>query len=135
MLTTSPSRVDGLSAFVGHYDALVCDVWGVVHNGITAFERACDALVRWRAGGGRVLLLTNAPRPAGPIHEQLARLGVPREATTGMVTALTAYLAALTLPIEESPEPPSFLIATARGAELFSKLRAVATVPASSSAV
>ncbi len=48
--------------------------------------------------------------------------GVPREATTGMVTALTAYLAALTLPIEESPEPPSFLIATARGAELFSKL-------------
>ena len=87
MLTTSPSRVDGLSAFVGHYDALVCDVWGVVHNGITAFERACDALVRWRAGGGRVLLLTNAPRPAGPIHEQLARLGVPREAYDDLLTS------------------------------------------------
>jgi mono/diheme cytochrome c family protein len=48
--------------------------------------------------------------------------GVTREATTGMVTALTAYLAALTLPIEESPEPPSFLIATAQGGELFTKL-------------
>ena len=48
--------------------------------------------------------------------------GVTREATTGMVTALTAYLAALTLPIEESPEPPTFLLATARGGELFTTL-------------
>lgn len=56
--------------------------------------------------------------------------GVTREATVGMVTALTAYLAALTLPIEESPEPPTFMIATARGAELFAKLGcAVCHVP------
>lgn len=48
--------------------------------------------------------------------------GVTREATTGMVTALTAYLAALTLPTEESPTPPSFLIPTARGAELFTQV-------------
>jgi mono/diheme cytochrome c family protein len=48
--------------------------------------------------------------------------GVKREATSGMVTALCAYLAALTLPIEESPEPPPFTLALARGAELFDKL-------------
>ncbi len=56
--------------------------------------------------------------------------GVTREATVGMVTALTAYLAALTLPIEESPEPPSFMLATARGGELFDKIGcAVCHVP------
>jgi mono/diheme cytochrome c family protein len=48
--------------------------------------------------------------------------GVQREATAGMVTALTTYLAALTLPIEEVPEPPTFSMATAHGAELFIKL-------------
>lgn len=48
--------------------------------------------------------------------------GVTREATVGMVTALTTYLAALTLPIEESPEPPTFMMATARGGELFEKI-------------
>lgn len=87
MLTNSPPRVDGLAAFVGRYDALVCDVWGVVHNGVEAFGPACDALVRWREAGGRVLLLTNAPRPSAPIHEQLARLGVPREAYDDLLTS------------------------------------------------
>lgn len=62
-----------------------------------------------------------APYGDGPPADP-DRDGVTREATTGMVTALTAYLAALTLPIEEPPEPPSFLIATAHGAELFTTL-------------
>ncbi len=87
MLTNSPPRVDGLAAFVGRYDALVCDVWGVVHNGVEAFGPACDALVRWREAGGKVLLLTNAPRPSAPIHEQLARLGVPRAAYDDLLTS------------------------------------------------
>ncbi len=87
MLTNSPTRVDGLAAFVGRYDALVCDVWGVVHNGVEAFGPACDALVRWREAGGKVLLLTNAPRPSAPIHEQLARLGVPRAAYDDLLTS------------------------------------------------
>ena len=87
MLTNSPPRVDGIAGFVGRYDALVCDVWGVVHNGVEAFGPACDALVRWREAGGKVLLLTNAPRPSAPIHEQLAKLGVPREAYDDLLTS------------------------------------------------
>lgn len=87
MLTNSPPRVDGIAGFVGRYDALVCDVWGVVHNGVDAFGPACDALVRWREAGGKVLLLTNAPRPSAPIHEQLAKLGVPREAYDDLLTS------------------------------------------------
>ena len=87
MLTLSPPRVAGLATFAGRYDVLLCDVWGVVHDGVAAFPAACDALLRWRAGGGRVMLLTNAPRPSGPIHEQLARLGVPREAYDELLTS------------------------------------------------
>lgn len=87
MLTLSPSRISGLSALAADYDAVLCDVWGVLHNGVAAFPKACEALVKWREGGGKVVLLTNAPRPAGPIHEQLARLGVPREAYDDLLTS------------------------------------------------
>lgn len=87
MLTLSPPRISGLSVLSGGYDAIICDVWGVLHNGVAAFPEACEALVNYRAAGGRVLLLTNAPRPAEPIHVQLAQLGVPREAYDDLLTS------------------------------------------------
>ena len=43
------------------YDAVFCDLWGVVHNGVAPFEDAVTALQAFRAKGGRVILLTNAP--------------------------------------------------------------------------
>jgi HAD superfamily hydrolase (TIGR01459 family) len=62
------------------YDVLLCDVWGVVHNGIAAFPAACDALMRFRAGGGATILITNAPRSGEAVARILDRLGVPRQA-------------------------------------------------------
>ncbi|USI74105.1 TIGR01459 family HAD-type hydrolase [Sphingomonas morindae] len=55
---------------------LLCDVWGVVHDGVQAFAGARAALARWRGEGRTVVLVTNAPRPSAPIRRQLARLGV-----------------------------------------------------------
>jgi len=62
------------------YDALFCDVWGVVHNGIAAFAAACDALQRFRSRGGTAILITNAPRSGAAVGRILDRLGVPRAA-------------------------------------------------------
>ncbi|MDK9695960.1 MAG: TIGR01459 family HAD-type hydrolase [Siculibacillus sp.] len=87
MLRSVPPLVPGLSALATDYDVLISDVWGVVHNGLAAHPGACEALVEFRRGGGRVVLLTNAPRPSGPIHAQLASLGVPREAYDDLVTS------------------------------------------------
>lgn len=80
-------RIRGLSELAEAYDTLLCDVWGVVHNGIAGFPAAVDALRRFRAGGGRVVLLTNAPRPATPIRKQLRGLGVPDDAYDGLLTS------------------------------------------------
>ncbi len=80
------------------------------HLGIQAEELVAAA------GAQTATLLGDGP-PGDPDND-----GVTREATTGMVTALTAYAAALTLPIEESPEPPTFLMALGRGAALFTTL-------------
>jgi HAD superfamily hydrolase (TIGR01459 family) len=69
------------------YDVLFCDVWGVVHNGVAAFAEACDALARFRSGGGTVILLTNAPRPAAAVVRILDRFGVPRTAYDAIVSS------------------------------------------------
>jgi HAD superfamily hydrolase (TIGR01459 family) len=84
---TSPTPIQGLSELAGRYDVLLCDVWGVIHNGRESFPEACAALARFRAEVGPVILISNAPRPHPPVVEQLDALGVPREAWTRLVTS------------------------------------------------
>ncbi len=66
------------SALAPDYDVLLCDVWGVVHNGEVSFPAACDALMRARDQGKTVVFITNAPRPGEAVMRQLDRLKVPR---------------------------------------------------------
>ena len=79
--------IDGFSALAPDYDVVLSDVWGVVHNGVAAFPDACDALTRFRAGGGTVLLITNAPRPAHVVVKLLDHLKVPHQAYDGIVSS------------------------------------------------
>ncbi|HKR88064.1 MAG TPA: TIGR01459 family HAD-type hydrolase [Phenylobacterium sp.] len=84
---SAPSLAKGLSEIADRYDVLLCDVWGVVHNGRESFRGACEAMARFKAERGPVVLITNAPRPHGPILDQLDSLGVPREAWSRVVTS------------------------------------------------
>lgn len=79
--------IEHFREFSASHDVVLCDVWGVVHNGIAAFAEACDALARFRGGGGTVVLITNAPRPAASVVTQLRRLGVGDNAYDGIVTS------------------------------------------------
>jgi HAD superfamily hydrolase (TIGR01459 family) len=75
-----PGFIDHFEPLARDYDALFCDVWGVVHNGVAAFPAACDALMRFRRQGGAAILITNAPRAGASVERILDRFGVPREA-------------------------------------------------------
>jgi HAD superfamily hydrolase (TIGR01459 family) len=86
-----------LSAVVDRYDAVFCDVWGVIHNGRQHFPAAARALQSWRAAGKTVILLTNVPKPRGPIPAQLDRLTFPRDAYDAIVTSGDAIRAELRL--------------------------------------
>jgi HAD superfamily hydrolase (TIGR01459 family) len=77
----------GLRALAADYDVLFCDIWGVIHDGVRAFPAACEALGRWRAEVGPVILISNSPRPWDGVAEQLDELGAPREAWTAIVTS------------------------------------------------
>jgi HAD superfamily hydrolase (TIGR01459 family) len=83
----APPRVAGLSPLAPTYQFLLCDIWGVLHNGMAHFAASADALARFRAGGGKVLLISNAPRPGAVVTTQLDRLGVPRTAYDGVLTS------------------------------------------------
>jgi HAD superfamily hydrolase (TIGR01459 family) len=85
--TSRPAFVSGLKDLAPLYGALLCDVWGVLHNGVGAFPEAVEALVRFRTGGGSVALLTNAPRPKAYVVDQLLLLGVPNDAHDDVVTS------------------------------------------------
>ena len=60
---SAPQLISGLSDIADAYDVLLCDVWGVVHNGRTPYPKAMEALVAYRERGGAVVLISNAPRP------------------------------------------------------------------------
>ena len=53
------------------YDGFILDLWGVIHDGITGFPDACNALETFRKQGGIVILITNAPRPADSVQPGL----------------------------------------------------------------
>jgi HAD superfamily hydrolase (TIGR01459 family) len=93
-MTETLTSIDSIA---DRYDAILCDVWGVIHDGRRIFPAAARALTRLRQAGKRVVLLTNVPKPRDPIPGQLDRLGFPRAAYDTIVTsgdAIRAELAA-----------------------------------------
>ena len=93
---TAPRLTESLRDLVADIEVILCDIWGVVHNGVEAWIDACDALAAFRAGGGTVVLITNAPRPSVAVERMLQRLAVPRQSYDAIVSSgdLTrAYIA------------------------------------------
>ncbi len=79
--------VHSLAEISAGYDAVFCDLWGCLHNGIKAFPEAVDALRTFRAQGGAVVLLTNAPRSRHEVAKQLQALDVPQDSWDTIATS------------------------------------------------
>ena len=71
----------------GQYDAVFCDVWGCVHNGVEPITSACDALARYASSGGKILLITNSPRASEAVERQIDLIGVSRGAWHAITTS------------------------------------------------
>jgi HAD superfamily hydrolase (TIGR01459 family) len=112
---TAPALPNGLSEIADRYDALLCDVWGVIHNGHVAFPVACEALRTFAETRGPVVLISNAPRPSAAVAPQLDALGVPRSAWSAFVSSGDATRALLA---ERAPGP-AWAIGPDRDAPLY----------------
>lgn len=82
-----PAAYDRFEPLAGAYDVVFCDVWGVLHDGVTPHLDAADALTRFRSGGGVVVLVSNAPRASDWVVTSLDEKGVPRSAWDAIVTS------------------------------------------------
>ena len=83
----TPPIIANAGPLLARYDAIFCDVWGVVHNGRKAYAAAGAALARFRAEGGTVILVSNAPIPASGVERVLERTGVRRDAWDAIVSS------------------------------------------------
>jgi HAD superfamily hydrolase (TIGR01459 family) len=80
-------RIRSVREVAGQYDAVLCDVWGVLHDGQQAYPRVADLLAELRASGLIVVLLSNVPRPAALVPDTLRRLGLPDDTWDAIVTS------------------------------------------------
>jgi HAD superfamily hydrolase (TIGR01459 family) len=89
MLAKNPTtvRISGLSQIANRYDLILCDVWGVLHNGIRPRQETIEALTLFRKSGGSVIMITNAPRQRKSVYVQLQNMGVPPETFDNIVTS------------------------------------------------
>ncbi len=78
--------VTTLAEIARPYRALYCDLWGCLHDGVAPFPAAVAALQAFR-GHGRVVLVTNSPRPHVAVVAQLDAMGVPRDCYDAVATS------------------------------------------------
>lgn len=86
-LISGPRLINGLSEIAPGHDALICDVWGVVHDGHRYYPAAADALYRFKQKHGPVVLLTNAPRVPAEVAAQCASYGLPPDCYDAIVSS------------------------------------------------
>jgi HAD superfamily hydrolase (TIGR01459 family) len=84
---TTPQLTRNLRDVIDGVDVILSDIWGVVHNGLKAWPDACAALAEFRRRGGKVVLITNAPRPADSVQRMLRRLKVDDGVYDGIVSS------------------------------------------------
>lgn len=77
------------------YRVILCDIWGVLHDGVRLYPNAAERLRQWRRDGRRVVLITNAPRTAEAVSKQLDQIGLPRDYWDSLTTSGEAGIAAL----------------------------------------
>ena len=116
----APLLTDHFSTLAPNYDAVLSDVWGVIHNGVAAFPAACAALARFHQNGGSVVLISNAPRPGAQVVRLLDHLRVPHDVYDGITTSGDVTRAM----VEKRPGERVFLIGPERDHTIFTGLDA-----------
>jgi HAD superfamily hydrolase (TIGR01459 family) len=127
MPSTSLAFTEQFASLAPNYDVALCDVWGVLHNGIVAFADACDAMRRFRQSGGTVILITNAPRPGEVVLDFTDKVGMPRDCFDGIVSSGDVARAHIAGRLNETV----FKIGRARAGPIFDDL-AIRFVPVES---
>jgi len=77
--TAEIAVLPGVAALMEHYQGLILDLWGVLHDGRAPMPGVIDCLRRLKAAGKRIVVLSNAPRRAQLVEARVSEIGIPRD--------------------------------------------------------
>jgi len=80
-------KISGLCDIVNDYDLYIIDLWGVVHNGVKAFNEAVIALEQLKELNKTVVFLSNAPRREAIARTQLEERGIKSDLYSQLYTS------------------------------------------------
>lgn len=120
-----PVACDGLGSIACGYQAILCDLWGVVHDGVRAHPAATEALAAFRAAGGRVVFISNFPRPSSELAPLLLSMGARADCFDTIVSSGDVTLELM----RERGGAGLFHIGSARDVALFEQADADRRVP------
>jgi HAD superfamily hydrolase (TIGR01459 family) len=87
MTSNLPPAVNGLGSVIPRYDLILCDLWGVMHNGVHAIPGSNEACSAARAAGATVIMISNAPRPGPVVAKQIEGYGVLRSSYDDVIAS------------------------------------------------
>ncbi len=79
--------IDGVGRLADAYDGYILDLWGVLYDGGTVFPHALETMARLRAGGARLVILSNGPRRASAVAARIAAAGIPADSYDGVMSS------------------------------------------------
>ena len=80
-------RIDGVSEIIDGIDAVLCDQYGVLHDGTTAFDGAHHCLSQLAARRIPIIAVTNSGKSAAANASRLVRFGFDDNLITGVLSS------------------------------------------------
>jgi len=79
--------ISDLAPIISRYDALLLDLWGVIHDGSHLYPDVKETLVALRNAHKKIIFISNAPRRVAKAAAVLEQLGVRREWYDDIITS------------------------------------------------
>jgi HAD superfamily hydrolase (TIGR01459 family) len=77
----------GFGAISDGIDLVIMDLWGCMHDGVTAYPAAIDVLRQLKQRGIPVALVSNAPRRRSVVLPRLEQMGISSDLYAGIYTS------------------------------------------------
>jgi len=79
--------ITGIGEIAHRYKAILLDLWGVVHDGVTLYPGVTDCLGKLHEARVRIAMFSNAPRRAGAARESLRLIGLADDLYETVITS------------------------------------------------
>ena len=79
--------INKISVIEKNYSLFLIDLWGVIHNGIKIFPEILEVLRNLQKKKKEIIFITNAPRRALVIENQLTEFGIDRKLYSRVISS------------------------------------------------